>query len=97
MVYLPAAECFDRMRYRPRGHPGILWPAISLGTRETFGGCVGEDVARRCLFGGPDLGIRLFHTVSDDGTPAGNSQIVVDRTAEGMPRDELERIEEVTL
>jgi L-glyceraldehyde 3-phosphate reductase len=80
---------YDKMLYRRCGRSGLMLPAISLGAWETFGGYVGADVARECLFGAFDLGITHFDLANNYGTPPGNAEIVCGQIIKDMPRDEL--------
>jgi len=80
---------YDKMQYRRCGRSGLLLPAISLGAWETFGGYVGEDVAKECLFRAFDLGITHFDFANNYGMPPGNAEIVCGKIIEEMPRDEL--------
>jgi L-glyceraldehyde 3-phosphate reductase len=89
MPYEPAADRYEKMRYRRCGRSGLMLPAISLGGWETFGGYRGEDVARECLFRAFDLGITHFDFANNYGTPPGNSEIVCGQIIKAMPRDEL--------
>ena len=89
MVYSPAADRYESMKYRRCGRSGLLLPAISLGGWETFGGYRGEDVARECLFRAFDLGITHFDFANNYGSPPGNSEVVCGKIINEMPRDEL--------
>lgn len=80
---------YDKMLYRRCGRSGLMLPAISLGAWETFGGYVGADVAKECLFGAFDLGITHFDLANNYGTPPGNAEIVCGEIIKEMPRDEL--------
>ena len=80
---------YDKMVYRRCGQSGLMLPAISLGAWETFGGYVGAEVARECLFGAFDLGITHFDLANNYGTPPGNAEIVCGQILKNMPRDEL--------
>lgn len=80
---------YDAMPYRRCGHSGLLLPAISLGTHETYGSSQGEESTRSCLYRAFDLGITHFDLANNYGRPAGNAEQVVGKILCGMPRDEL--------
>ncbi|HEY8667684.1 MAG TPA: aldo/keto reductase [Tepidisphaeraceae bacterium] len=84
-----SATRYDTMQYRRCGRSGLMLPAISLGSWETFGGYRGEDVARECIFRAFDLGITHFDLANNYGTPPGNAEIVCGKIFREMPRDEL--------
>jgi L-glyceraldehyde 3-phosphate reductase len=80
---------YEKMPFRACGRSGLKLPALSLGTWETFGGYVGPELARACIFGAFNLGITHFDLANDYGTPPGRSEILVGRTLREMPREEL--------
>ncbi len=82
-------ERYQAMRFRTCGHSGLKLPAISLGAWETFGGYVGPELARGCIFRAFNLGITHFDLANTYGTPLGRSEIMVGRTLREMPREEL--------
>jgi L-glyceraldehyde 3-phosphate reductase len=80
---------YDRMPFRPCGRSGLKLPLISLGAWETFGGYVGPELARACIFTAFNLGITHFDLANNYGTPPGRAEIMVGRTLREMPREEL--------
>ena len=80
---------YEAMIYRACGKSGLKLPAISLGTWETFGGYVGPELARGCIFRAFNLGITYFDLANTYGTPPGRSEIIVGRTLREMPREEI--------
>ena len=89
MAYELRDDRYDKMQYRRCGRSGLLLPAISLGAWETFGGYVGEDVAKDCIFRAFDMGITHFDFANNYGMPPGNAEIVCGQIINEMPRDEL--------
>jgi L-glyceraldehyde 3-phosphate reductase len=80
---------YEKMPFRACGRSGLKLPALSLGAWETFGGYVGPELARACIFNAFNFGITHFDLANDYGTPAGRSEIIVGRTLREMPREEL--------
>lgn len=80
---------YAQMKFRSCGQSGLKLPAISLGAWETFGGYVGPELARACIFRAFNLGMTHFDLANIYGTPPGRSEILVGRTLREMPRDEL--------
>ena len=80
---------YDAMQYRPCGRSGLKLPALSLGAWETFGGYVGHEQARGCLFRAFNLGITHFDLANVYGQPPGRAETVVGRILREMPRDEI--------
>lgn len=80
---------YDAMTFRNCGASGLKLSAISLGSWETFGGYVGPELARGCIFRAFNLGITHFDLANTYGTPPGRSEIVVGRTLREMPREEI--------
>ncbi len=87
--FVAEPERYDRMAFRPCGHSGLKLPAISLGTWETFGGYVGPELARGCIFRAFNLGITYFDLANTYGSPQGRSEILVGRALREMPREEI--------
>ncbi|MGI8436982.1 MAG: aldo/keto reductase, partial [Chthoniobacterales bacterium] len=77
------------MMFRTCGRSGLKLPAISLGAWETFGGYVGPELARACIFRAFNLGITHFDLANTYGTPPGRAEIMVGRALREMPRDEI--------
>ncbi|MDQ6656430.1 MAG: aldo/keto reductase [Verrucomicrobiota bacterium] len=77
------------MPFRACGHSGLKLPAISLGAWETFGGYVGPELARGCIFRAFNLGITCFDLANTYGSPQGRSEVLVGRALREMPREEI--------
>ena len=80
---------YDQMPFRACGRSGLKLPLLSLGAWETFGGYVGPELARACIFRAFNLGITHFDLANNYGTPPGRAEIMVGRTLREMPREEL--------
>lgn len=80
---------YERMPYRTAGRSGLKLPLLSLGAWETFGGYVGPEVARACIFGAFNLGITHFDLANTYGTPQGRAEFMVGRALREMPREEI--------
>ncbi len=80
---------YERMAFRPCGRSGLKLPAVSLGSWETFGGYVGPELARGCLFRAFNLGITHFDLANTYGTPQGRAETIVGRVLREMPREEI--------
>ena len=87
--FVAEPERYDTMPFRSCGRSGLKLPAISLGTWETFGGYVGPELARGCIFRAFNLGITHFDLANTYGTPQGRSEVLVGRALREMPRDEI--------
>lgn len=83
------ADRYEKMSFRSCGRSGLKLPAISLGTWETFGGYVGPELGRGCIFRAFNLGITHFDLANTYGTPLGRAEIMVGRTLREMPREEI--------
>jgi L-glyceraldehyde 3-phosphate reductase len=80
---------YDAMPFRACGRSGLKLPLLSLGAWETFGGYVGPEIARGCIFGAFNLGITYFDLANNYGTPPGRAEIMVGRALREMPREEI--------
>ena len=80
---------YDAMPYRRCGRSGLKLSALSLGAWETFGGYVGSEQARGCIFRAFNLGITHFDLANAYGTPQGRAETIVGRVLREMPRDEI--------
>ena len=80
---------YDAMPYRRCGKWGLKLPAVSLGAWETFGGYVGPEQVRGCIFRAFNLGITHFDLANVYGTPPGRAETVVGRALREMPREEI--------
>jgi L-glyceraldehyde 3-phosphate reductase len=74
MAYVPAEVRYDRMRYRPSGHSGLLLPAVSLGLWQNFGGDDPFDRSRAIVRRAFDLGITHFDLANNYGPPYGSAE-----------------------
>lgn len=63
------------MEYRRMGKAGIRLSALSLGAWVTYGGQVGETVARECMAAAYDAGVNFFDNA--EGYAAGQAEIVM--------------------
>ena len=88
-AHVAAEDRYDRMQYRRVGRSGLVLPAVSLGTWETFGGYRDESVARECITRAFDLGVTHFDFANNYGKPPGNAERVCGRVLRDLPRDEL--------
>ena len=72
--YVPAAERYDRMPYRPCGRSGLQLPAIALGLWQNFGDdspfATQRAIVRRAL----DLGVTHFDLANNYGPPFGSAE-----------------------
>ena len=82
-------ERYDKMPFRQCGRSGLKLPALSLGAWETFGGYVGPEQARGCIFRAFNLGITHFDLANVYGNPPGRAETIVGRTLREMPREEI--------
>ena len=87
--FVAEPERYEKMAFRHCGRSGLKLPAISLGTWETFGGYVGPELARGCIFRAFNLGITHFDLANSYGSPAGRSEVMVGRALREMPREEI--------
>jgi voltage-dependent potassium channel beta subunit len=63
------------MEYRRLGKAGLKVSALSLGAWVTYGGQVGEDVARSCMAAAYDAGVNFFDNA--EAYAGGNAEIVM--------------------
>lgn len=80
---------YSQMAFRRCGTSGLWLSSVSLGAWETFGGYVGPEQARGCIFRAFNLGITHFDLANTYGTPVGRAEIMVGRVLREMPRHEL--------
>ena len=80
---------YGAMQFRNCGRSGLALSVISLGAWETFGGYVGPELARGCIFRAFNLGITHFDLANTYGNPPGRAEVMVGRTLREMPRDEI--------
>jgi L-glyceraldehyde 3-phosphate reductase len=74
MTYAPAADRYDRMRYRRSGRSGLQLPEISLGLWQNFGGDVPLEQSRAIVRRAFDLGITHFDLANNYGPPYGSAE-----------------------
>lgn len=63
------------MEYRRLGKAGIKLSALSLGAWVTYGGQVGQEVARECMAAAYDAGVNFFDNA--EGYAGGEAEIVM--------------------
>ena len=87
--FAPDEKRYDAMPFRQCGQSGLKLPAISLGAWETFGGYIGQDVARDCIFRAFNAGVTHFDLANNYGKPPGRAETVVGRVLRELPREEV--------
>ena len=80
---------YEKMPFRRCGRSGLKLPALSLGAWETFGGYVGNEQARGCIFRAFNLGITHFDFANVYGDPPGRAETVAGRALREIPREEI--------
>lgn len=77
------------MNYRRLGKAGIKLSELSLGAWVTYGGQVGEDVARECMVAAYEAGVNFFDNA--EGYAGGNAEIVMGNVIKklGWRREDL--------
>lgn len=75
------------MEYRRLGHHGLKISELSLGAWVTFGGQVGEEVARECIMAAYEAGVNFFDNA--DVYASGNAEIVMGRVIKDLKRTDL--------
>jgi voltage-dependent potassium channel beta subunit len=63
------------MKYRRMGKAGLQISELSLGAWVTYGGQVGEDIARDCMVAAYEAGVNFFDNA--EGYANGNAEIVM--------------------
>src|SRR5689334_15412858 len=63
------------MEYRRLGRAGLKVSALSLGAWVTYGGQVGEDVARTCMAAAHEAGVNFFDNA--EAYAGGNAEVVM--------------------
>jgi len=76
MTYAPAADRYDRMRYRRSGRSGLKLPEISLGLWQNFGEERPLEHSRGICRRAFDLGITHFDLANNYGPPYGSAERV---------------------
>jgi L-glyceraldehyde 3-phosphate reductase len=74
MTYVPAADRYDRMRYRRSGRSGLKLPEISLGLWQNFGEERPLEHSRAIVRRAFDLGITHFDLANNYGPPYGSAE-----------------------
>ncbi|TMK93161.1 MAG: L-glyceraldehyde 3-phosphate reductase [Actinobacteria bacterium] len=74
MMYVPAADRYDRMAYRRSGRSGLLLPAISFGLWQNFGTERPLETSRAIVRRAFDLGITHFDLANNYGPPYGSAE-----------------------
>src|SRR5881392_437435 len=74
MTYTPAADRYERMRYRRTGRSGLQLPAISLGLWQNFGHDRSLDTSRAIVRRAVDLGVTHFDLANNYGPPYGSAE-----------------------
>src|SRR5690348_4330401 len=74
MTYAPAADRYDRMRYRRSGRSGLKLPEISLGLWQNFGEERPLEHSRAIVRRAFDLGITHFDLANNYGPPYGSAE-----------------------
>jgi len=87
--FTPDEKRYEKMAFRRCGTSGLKLPAISLGAWETFGGYVGQDAARDCIFRAFNVGITHFDLANNYGNPPGRAETIVGRVVRELPREEV--------
>jgi L-glyceraldehyde 3-phosphate reductase len=85
LTYVPAAERYDRMRYRRCGRSGLLLPTLSLGLWQNFGGERPVEDSRATLRRAFDLGVTHIDLANNYGPPYGSAEETFGR----IMRDDL--------
>ncbi len=75
------------MEYRRLGQYGLKVSELSLGAWVTFGGQVGEDVARECILAAYEAGINFFDNA--DMYSKGQAEIVMGNVIKDIKRTDL--------
>src|SRR3954453_16970557 len=76
MTYVPAADRYDRMRYRRSGRSGLKLPEISLGLWQNFGEKRSLEHSRAIVRRAFDLCITHFNLANNYGPPYGSAERV---------------------
>src|SRR3954468_8855464 len=84
MTYVPAADRYDRMRYRRSGRSGLQLPEMSLGLWQNFGEERPLEHSRAIVRRAFDLGLTHFDLANNYGPPYGSAERVF---GEVMSRD----------
>jgi L-glyceraldehyde 3-phosphate reductase len=74
VTYLPAADRYQRITYRPCGRSGIRLPLLSLGLWHNFGDDKPAEQQRAILRAAFDAGITHFDLANNYGPPYGSAE-----------------------
>jgi L-glyceraldehyde 3-phosphate reductase len=74
MTYVPAADRYERMRYRRSGRSGLKLPEMSLGLWQNFGEERALEHSRVIVRRAFDLGITHFDLANNYGPPYGSAE-----------------------
>jgi L-glyceraldehyde 3-phosphate reductase len=75
VTYLPAADRYDTMVYRPCGRSGLRLPLLSLGLWHNFGDTSSTSNQRAMVRTAFDLGITHFDLANNYGPPYGSAEV----------------------
>jgi L-glyceraldehyde 3-phosphate reductase len=92
MSWIAADDRYDTMGYRRCGRSGLLFPAVSLGLWQNFGGMRPLHESRAIIRRAFDLGITHFDLANNYGPPYGSAEETFGRVLAadlGGHRDEL--------
>jgi L-glyceraldehyde 3-phosphate reductase len=85
MTYVPAADRYERMRYRRCGRSGLKLPLLSLGLWWNFGSEAPLERSRAIVHAAFDFGITHFDLANNYGPPYGSAEETFGR----LMRDDL--------
>src|SRR5881392_906312 len=74
MTYTPAADRYERMRYRRTGRSGLQLPAVSLGLWQNFGHDRPLETSRAIVRRAFDLGVTHLDLANNYGPPYGSAE-----------------------
>jgi L-glyceraldehyde 3-phosphate reductase len=74
MSYTASGSRYGSMKYNRCGRSGLLFPAVSLGLWNNFGGPAPTENIRRMIFKAFDLGITHFDLANNYGPPPGSAE-----------------------
>jgi L-glyceraldehyde 3-phosphate reductase len=74
MIYAPADDRYEHMRYRRSGRSGLQLPGVSLGLWQNFGYDRPIDTSRAIVRRAFDLGITHFDLANNYGPPYGSAE-----------------------
>src|SRR5215470_1248835 len=93
MLYSPASNRYDSMKYNRCGNSGLLLPAISLGLWHNFGSVDVFDNGRNIIRHAFDKGITHFDLANNYGPEPGSAEEnfgkILKKDFPGFLRDEL--------